>query len=192
MLSYTPRNINFFIWEMWWKGLFFFNFSNFFLPIRNQSRGFRELPKEKVIHSVLHWLIIFFASLQLTPKPLTIQKYSYNSGDTLEETILGKRAESDSQTGQLLPWGSKAETTSISMKCWNSYAEEEVTQNRDIARNWGLRHPVRYKTLTSTWTKETKQCRGNKLYKFQLAVLDTFSGDGGWGPTTYVQQLFNR
>lgn len=93
------------------------------------------MPKEKVIHSVLHGLIIFFASLQLTPKALTVQKYSCNPGDTFEKTVLGKRAESASQTGQLLPWGSRAETTDISKKCWNSYAEEEVTQNRDIARN---------------------------------------------------------
>lgn len=78
------------------------------------------------------------------------------------------------------------------MKCWDSYAKEEVTQNKDIARNWGLGHSVRYKTLTSTWTKEGKQHRGNKLYKLQLAALGTFFGDGGWGLTTYVQHLFNR
>lgn len=129
---------------------FFFYFPNFFLPIKIQCRGFRELPKEKVIHSVLHWLIIFFATLQLTPKALTVQKYSCNPGDTLEKPILYKRAGSASQTGQFLPRGNRAETTNISMKFWNSYAKEEVTQNRDIARKGGLRHSVRYKTLTST------------------------------------------
>lgn len=101
------------------KHFFFFYFPNFFLSIRIQSRGFRELPKEKVIISVLHWLITFFASPQLTPKAMTVQKYSCNRnpGDTLVKIILCKRAESDSQIGQLLPWGSRAETTNISMKC---------------------------------------------------------------------------
>lgn len=147
---------------------------------------------QKVINSVLLWLITFFTSLQLTPKARSVQKYSCNPGDILVKSILRPGAESDSKTEKLLPLGSRAETTNISKKCQNSYAREEVTQNRDSARSWGLRHSVRNKTLTSTWTKEGKQCWGNKLYKLQLAALGRSFRNGAWGLATYVQHLFNR
>lgn len=127
-------------------------------------------------------------SLQLTPKALTVEKHSCNPRDILVKSLLCKRAESDSKIGKLLPLGSRAETTNISVKCQNSYAREEVTQSRDTARNWGLRHSVRSKTLTSTWTKEGKQHWGNTLYKLQRAPWVSFweMGAGHWAPTCHI------
>lgn len=113
----------------------FFSFSFLFLAQQNSEQGLLELAEEKVIHSILLWLITFFASLQLAPKALSVQKYSCSPGDILVKGRLCKRAESDSKTGKLLPVGSRAETTNISTKCQNSYAKEEVAQNKDSARS---------------------------------------------------------
>lgn len=181
MLSWNaPRNVNFFTQDIWWKG-----FSSLFFPFFFNPSEFRACLGEgntDCITLVNYLLCIPTANPKSTICPeVFLQSWRYSC-----EKLLCKRAESDSKTGKLLPLGSRAETTNISMKCQNSYAREEVTQNRDSARNWGLRHSVRHKTLTSTWTKEGKQCWGNKLYKLQPAALGRFFGYGGWGLATYV------
>lgn len=185
MLSWNaPRNVNFFTQEIWWKG--FPPPPFFFLTHQNSEQGLRRARlgegNTDCITLVNYLLCIPTANAKSTICPeVFLQSWRYSC-----EKLLCKRAESDSKTGKLLPLGSRAETTNISMKCQNSYAREEVTQNRDSARNWGLRHSVRHKTLTSTSTKEGKQRWGNKLYKLQLAALGRFFGYGGWGLATYV------
>lgn len=173
------------------RGFFFLSFPCiYFLTHQNSEQGLQRSGLEE--SNTFCIMLVNYLLCIPAANPLSVQKYSCNPGDILVKSILSERAESDSKTGKLLPLGSRAETTNISKKCQNSYAREEITQNRDSARNWGLRHSVRYKTLTSTWTKKGKQCWGNKLYKLQLAALGRLFGDGVWGLATYVQHLFNR